>query len=52
MIHTIVSDTPFDVVFLYFWEPGEIPDFNGSIKIITCLDCMTAFYIVAPSGLG
>ena len=43
MLHTIESDTPFDVVFIEFWEPGDIPDRDGSRKILTCLDCMTLF---------
>ena len=51
MLHTIDSDNPFDVVFLDFWEPGDIPDQDGYRKILTCLDCMTGFGIVAATGL-
>ena len=43
LLQTIKSDTPFDVVFLYFWEPGDIPDQYGSRKILVCLDFMTGF---------
>ena len=43
MPQTIESDNPFDVVFLDFWEPGDIPDQDGYRKILTCLDCMTGF---------
>ena len=50
-LQTIDSDTPFDVVFLDFWKPGDIPDQEGSIKILTCLDCMTGFGIEAAIGL-
>ena len=45
MIHIIDSDTLFDVVFLDFWEPGDIPYWGGYCKIITCLDFMTGFGI-------
>ena len=45
LLHTIESDTPFDVVFLDFLEPGDIPDWDGYRKILTCLDCMTGFGI-------
>ena len=43
LLQTIKSDTLFDVVFLYFWEPGDIPDQYGSRKILVCLDFMTGF---------
>ena len=46
MIQTNDSDTPIYVVFLGFLEPGDIPDWDGSHKILTYLDCMTGF------GLG
>ena len=46
MFHTIESDTPFDMVFIYFWEPGNIPDQDIYQKILTCLDCMTGSGIV------
>ena len=47
MLHTIESDTLFDVVLLDFWEPGGIPDLDGSHKILTRLDFMTGFGIGA-----
>ena len=50
MLQKIDSDTPFDVVFLNFWEPGDILDKYGSHKILTCLDCMTGFGIGADIG--
>ena len=46
LLQTIKLDTPFDVVFIDFWEPGDIPDWDGSRKILKCLDFMTVF------GLG
>ena len=51
MFHTIDSDTPFDVVFLYFWGPGDIPYQDGSKNIIKLLDCITEFGIVEAIGL-
>ena len=45
ILHTIDSDTLFDMVFLYFWETGDIPYQDGYGKIIICLDCMTGFAI-------
>ena len=51
MLHMIDSDTPFEVVFLDFWEPGGISDWDGSYKIIICLDCMIVFCLGASSGL-
>ena len=49
MLHTIDSDKPFDVVFLDFWKPGDIPDWHGSRKILTCLDYMTVFGLAAAT---
>ena len=51
MLRTIESDTPFDVVFLNFWEIGDIPDRYGYLKILICLDSMTVFGLGAASGL-
>ena len=51
LLHTIDSDTLFDVVLLDFWEPGDITDRGGSCKTLTCLDCMTGFEIGAAIGL-
>ena len=51
MLHTIESHNSFGVAFLGFWEPGYIPDCEGSYKIITCLYFMTGFGIGGTSGL-
>ena len=51
MIHTIDSDTPFGLLFLDFWESGDIPDRDGCCKILTCLYCMTEFGLISASGL-
>ena len=50
-LQTIESDTPVDVVFLDFCETGDIPDCDGSYKILTLLDCMTIFGLGADTGL-
>ncbi len=42
-LQTLACDVPFDVVFLDIWSPGDIPDKDGSWKVLTCLDCMTGF---------
>ena len=51
MLQTIDSDTPFDMVFIDFWEPGDITDQDVSHKILTCLDCITRSGIVEDSVL-
>jgi hypothetical protein len=43
IIQTMQCDTPFDVIFLDVWSPGDIPTKWGHTKVLTCLDCMTAF---------
>ena len=40
-LQTIESDTPFDEVFIDFWEPRDIPDRDGYRNILTYLDCLT-----------
>ena len=51
MLQTIESDTPFDVVFLDFWGPGDIPYQNGYLKILTFLYCMKGFGVGAATVL-
>ena len=51
MLHTTDSDTPFDVVFLDFWETGDIQDCYGYRKILACLDYMIGFGIGAYTAL-
>ena len=52
IIYTIDSDTPFDVVFIEFWGPWDIPDQDGYCKIITYLSCMTVFVLAVAVGLN
>ena len=51
LLQTIELDTQFDVVFIGFWEPGDIPDQDGYCKILTCLYCMTGFGLAAATGM-
>jgi hypothetical protein len=43
LLQTIQCDTPFDVIFLDVWSPGDNPTKWGHIKVLTGLDCMTAY---------
>ena len=43
LLHTLSCDTPFDVIFLDFWSPGDVPDKHGNVKVLTYMDCMTGF---------
>ena len=51
LLKTIESDTQFDVVFLDFWESGDIPDRDGFLNILTCLDFMAGFGLGASIGM-
>ena len=42
-LHTLACDQPFDVVFIDFWSPGDLPDKHGNVKILTYVDAMTGF---------
>ena len=50
MLHTIDYNNLFNVVFLDFWEPGDIQYCYGSCNIMTCMDCMTGFGLGESSG--
>ncbi len=49
-LNALESDGPFDVVFMDFWEPGEIPDKSGMWKLLTMLDEMTSFAAATATG--
>ena len=51
MLHNIELDILFDVVFLDFWELGDIPYQDGSRNNLTCLDYMAVLGLGASSGL-
>ena len=46
ILTAISSDTPFDVIAIDVWSPGDVPDKDGNIKPITSLDTMTGFALV------
>lgn len=46
-LHTLSCDVPFDVIFLDIWSPGDIMDKGGTTKVLTMIDCMTSFAMVA-----
>ena len=50
LLHIIDPDNPFDVIFTEFWEPGDIPDQDGSCKILTCLDLWQDSVLGQPLG--
>ena len=51
MIHTIESDTPFDVILPDFWELEDIPDRYESCKNMKRLNCIKGFGLVSSNGL-
>ena len=51
MHHMIASDTLFVMAFIDFGKSGDISDHDVSCIILTCLDFMKIFGIVAASVL-
>ena len=51
LLNTIESDTPFDMLFIYFYKPVYILYRYGPSKILTFLDCMAVFRISESSGI-
>ena len=49
-LHKLESNTPFDIVFLDVWEPGEVAEKDGSHKVLTCLECMMGFAVAMVLG--
>ena len=47
VLTAISTDTPFDVVAIDVWSPGDVPDRYGNVKALTSLDTMTGFASVA-----
>ena len=47
VLTSISSDTPFDVIALDVWSPGDVMDKHGNVKGLTSLDTMTGFASVA-----
>ena len=49
MLYMIELYNPFYVIFIDFWELGNIPDWYGYRNSITCMDNMTVFGLGADS---
>lgn len=47
ILTAISSDTPFDVIALDVWSPGDVTDRFGNVKALTSMDTMTGFASVA-----
>ena len=43
MLHFVESDGPFDVMFMDFWKPGDMPDKGGARSLLTCLCELSGF---------
>ena len=46
-IHTNTSSSPFATVYMDVWSPGNLPDKHGNTKVLTMMDCLTGFVIIA-----
>ena len=42
-LYSYVNDSPFDIMFLDVWTPGEIPSSLGHVKVLTMLEGMCGF---------
>ena len=49
-LQALVMNVPFDIVFLDVWELGEVPERDGSRKVLTFINCMTGFAATAKLG--
>ena len=47
-LHAYINDSPFDIMFLDVWTPGEVPSRLGHIKVLTMLEGMCGFAGAAP----
>ena len=46
-INTNTSSSPFATVYMDVWSPGDLPDKHGNTKVLTMMDCLTGFVIIA-----
>ena len=51
MFHTIESDTPFEVILIDVWEPGDTSHWDEYRKILTHLDDMKRIGIGEAIGM-
>jgi hypothetical protein len=42
-VQAIETQSPFDVLFLDVWTPGDFPAQWGALKVLTCLEGMSLF---------
>ena len=47
LLQSLTSSSPFQVVYFDVWSPGDLPDKHGNIKVLTMMDCLTGFVIIA-----
>ena len=47
LLNSQTSQTPFDTIYLDIWSPGDLTDKRGNVKVLTAMDCLTGFVIVA-----
>ena len=47
LLNSQTSQVPFATVYLDIWSPGELTDKYGNTKVLTAMDCLTGFVMVA-----
>ena len=47
LLTSITSESPFATVYLDIWSPGDLTDKHGNTKVLTMMDCLTGFVIIA-----
>jgi hypothetical protein len=43
ILQAMETQSPFDVLFLDVWTPGDLPAQWGALKVLTCLEGMSSF---------
>ena len=47
LLNSQTSQTPFATIYLDLWSPGDLPDKHGNTKVLTAMDCLTGFVMIA-----
>ena len=47
LLNSQTSQVPFATVYLDIWSPGDLTDKYGNTKVLTAMDCLTGFVMVA-----
>ena len=47
LLNSQTSQTPFATIYLDKWNPGNLTDKQGNVKVLTAMDCFTGFVMVA-----